>query len=200
MSSDTKQPGAAKKPLPSGRFLLRLDRGLHALLRAAAAEAGLSLNDYCARRLAAPAPAAEVLGPAAAVVARAASLFGEELQGVVLFGSWARGEAVDASDVDLLVVLADTTALVRALYRRWDEQPIDWQRRDVEVHFAHLPRVQVGIGSLWAEVALDGVVLFERGLIVSRRLAAVRREILAGRMSRRTTQGQPYWVENKRSA
>jgi len=38
-----------------GRFLLRISPGLHAALREAATAQGLSLNDYCARKLAAPA-------------------------------------------------------------------------------------------------------------------------------------------------
>ncbi|MCH7748333.1 MAG: toxin-antitoxin system HicB family antitoxin [Acidobacteria bacterium] len=37
-----------------GRFVLRLSSCLHAALRGATAAAGLSLNDSCARTLAAP--------------------------------------------------------------------------------------------------------------------------------------------------
>jgi hypothetical protein len=50
------------------------------------------------------------------------------------------------------------------------------------------------VTGLWAEAALDGVVLFERGLVVSKRLAAVRRDIVAGRLVRRLAHGQPYWA------
>ena len=32
-------------------------------------------------------------------------LYGERLKNVILFGSWARGEATDDSDIDVLVVL-----------------------------------------------------------------------------------------------
>ena len=46
----------------------------------------------------------------------------------------------------------------------------------------------------WAEVALDGLVLFERELVVSRRLAAVRRRVLRGELFRRVAGGHPYWV------
>jgi predicted nucleotidyltransferase len=38
-----------------------------------------------------------------------AKRFGPRLSEVVLFGSWARGEAGDESDVDVLVVVADLT-------------------------------------------------------------------------------------------
>ncbi len=195
VKSDTKKAARDLRRRASGRFLLRLDPGVHAQLRAAAAAAGLSLNDYCARRLAAPASGATILGPATASVSRAAQLFGGELAAVLLFGSWARGEAGAASDVDLLVVLDPSIALTRELYRRWDEQSLDFEGRAVEVHFAHFPEVRDPPGALWAEAALDGVVLFERGLELSRFLVRVRREILSGRLMRRTAQGQPYWIE-----
>jgi hypothetical protein len=47
---------------------------------------------------------------------------------------------------------------------------------------------------VWGEVAVDGVVLYERGLDVSADLARIRREIAAGRLVRRTAHGQPYWT------
>lgn len=34
-------------------------------------------------------------------------LFGDRLRGITLFGSWARGEASEESDVDLLVLVED---------------------------------------------------------------------------------------------
>ncbi|MGQ9572579.1 MAG: nucleotidyltransferase domain-containing protein [Dehalococcoidia bacterium] len=34
-----------------------------------------------------------------------AGVYGERLRGVILYGSWARGEATEASDIDVLVVL-----------------------------------------------------------------------------------------------
>jgi hypothetical protein len=195
MKTDTTARGSAARERASGRFLLRLDPGLHALLRAAAAAVGMSLNDYCARRLASPASGAAVLDAATACVARAARLFGAKLLGVVLFGSWARAQGASTSDIDLLVVLDPSITLTRELYRRWDQEPLIWREHSVEVHFTHLPQKRKRPGSLWAEVALDGVIVFERELRLSRRLAEVRREILTGRLVRRTAQSQPYWIE-----
>ena len=40
--------------MASGRFVLRLPPALHSALQATARDAGLSLNEYCTRRLAAP--------------------------------------------------------------------------------------------------------------------------------------------------
>lgn len=179
----------------SGKFLLRLDPALHERLRSAAAALGLSLNDYCARRLAAPLNDATLAAPFAEAVGRAADLFGEALLGVVLFGSLARAEQRADSDVDLLVVLEPSVPLTRALYRPWDERPLTWSGRRVEPHLVRLPGSGSRLTPFWAEIALDALVLFERGLAISRRLAAMRRELLAGRLERRTTHGRPYWAE-----
>jgi len=179
---------------PSGRFLLRIDPGLHALLKAAARDSGLSLNDYCARKLTLPVDAAALADDGPEVVQRAVDLYKSHLAGVVVFGSWARGEAADGSDVDLLVVLDRRLPLTRALYAAWDAKPATWDGRPVEVHLAHLPERGDSPSSIWAEVALDGLVVFERGRRLSARLGDIRREIATGRFVRRVAQGQPYWT------
>jgi len=178
----------------SGRFVLRIDPQLHAALRAAAEAADTSLNDYCARKLAA-APA-NLGDPAAArAVGRAAALLGEHLIAVAVFGSWARGSLSAASDVDLLIVVDEDAAVTRELYHAWDRAPLDWEGHRVEPHFVHLPHERRRVAGLWAEVAVDGVVLFDRGFTLSRRLSLLRRDIVAGRIVRREVHGQPYWVE-----
>lgn len=179
--------------LPSGRFVLRIDPRLHAALREAADAADLSLNEYCARKLASPGAAVE--GAATEAVERAVEVVGPDLVGVVAFGSWARDELTDRSDVDLLVILDPETPLERELYWEWDASPLRWEGHRVEPHFVHLPRPCARISGLWAEAAVDGVVLFERDLQVSRRLVEIRRRIVAGELVRRRSHGQPYWVE-----
>jgi nucleotidyltransferase-like protein/HicB-like protein involved in pilus formation len=174
--------------------VLRLSPGLHATLRAAARDAGLSLNDYCVHKLAASS-ANPALPSAAAVVDRSAQILGTDLLGVVAYGSWARGEATATSDVDVLVVADAKAAITRELYRRWDARPLTWEGRPVEPHFVRLRGADAPATSLWAEAALDGIVLFERGLGLSARLAAVRRDIASGRLVRRLAHGQPYWAE-----
>jgi predicted nucleotidyltransferase len=39
-----------------------------------------------------------------------AEVYGQRLRGVILYGSWARGEATEESDIDVLVVLKDPLA------------------------------------------------------------------------------------------
>jgi predicted nucleotidyltransferase len=180
----------------SGRFLLRIAPGLHEALRAAARASETSLNDYCTRKLAAPVGGWIALRDAAAVVERAAAVCGEKMIGVVVYGSWARSEMTDGSDVDVLVVMEPGTSPSRALYRAWDdERMVAWEGRPVEPHFVRLPDATDPISGLWAEVAIDGIVLFERELSISRHLARVRSEVAAGRLVRRFAHGQPYWAE-----
>lgn len=174
---------------------MRIDPGLHASLRQAARAAGMSLNDYCARKLAAPSGGSIALDGGAAVVARAAQVCGTALVGVVLYGSWARREAGDGSDVDVLVALESGLLPSRELYRSWDEGEVLWEGRRVEPHFVRLPDLGEPTSGLWAEVAVDGVVLFERELEVSRHLRRVRAEVAAGRLVRRFSHGQPYWAK-----
>lgn len=178
--------------LPSGRFLLRLDPRLHGGLRRAAAEAGLSLNEYCVRALAGSRGVAD---PGWQAVERAAATVAGGLVGVVVYGSWARGEAASGSDVDVLVVVDREVPVVRALYRSWDEEPLWWEGRRVEPHFVHLPAADERTSGTWAEVAIDGIVLFDRDLTVSRELVRLRRVIVEGRLVRREAHGQPYWME-----
>jgi hypothetical protein len=182
---------ATPERMDSGTFLVRMAPELHARCRAAARDAGLSLNAYCVRAL-----AASVTGPAGAdaePVARALALFGRDLVAVLAFGSWARGEAGRDSDLDLLVVLEDRVELTRDLYRQWDATPLTWQDRRVDAHLVH-PPAGASVSGLWAEVALDGLVLFERDRRLSVRLAAIRHEVAAGRLFRRVAHGQPYWT------
>lgn len=127
-------------------------------------------------------------------VERAAEVVGGSLVGVVVYGSWARGEAMETSDVDVLVVVAPSTPITRGLYRKWDQEPVRWEGRRVEPHFVHLPVPGQGPTGTWAEVALDGIVLFDGDLRVSQRLVEFRKMILDGSMERREIHGQPYWV------
>ncbi|HXH06635.1 MAG TPA: nucleotidyltransferase domain-containing protein [Vicinamibacterales bacterium] len=176
------------------RVLLRLPSALHASLRRAAKTSGLSLNEYIVRRLSAPAPSLAASEDALAVMRRAKAVVGPRLLGLIVHGSWARGEAARGSDVDLLVVVARDAAITRELYRIWDREPVRWRGRVVDPHFVRLPDVGDRVTGLWAEAAIDGLVLYEADDRLSAWLARVRREIAAGRLVRRVVHGQPYWT------
>lgn len=177
---------------PSGRFLLRIDPELHKRLRERARAAGVSLNDYCASRLAEPASWVPPAGRAAIEYAEQA--LGGVLVGAVVYGSWARGEETADSDIDLMLVLPGDADITRDLYRRWDEGPPAWEGRTIEPHIVRLPAPGDEISSTWAEAALDGIVLHDPTLAVSRALGSIRHRIAEGEVARRTIQGQPYWT------
>ena len=182
----------------SGKFVLRLDPRLHGLLREDALAAGTSLNDWCSRALAAP--GAGGLGEAADVMQAIRCRLGKDLLGVLVYGSFARGDLATGSDVDLLVVLAAGVPITRSLYREWEGVVPAWQGREIDLHFVHLPAPSAHISGSWAEAAVCGIVLFDRELAVSRRLIEIRSRIAAGELVRRMAQGQPYWIHEGRDA
>jgi predicted nucleotidyltransferase len=175
----------------SGRFVLRVDPRLHAALREDAHAAGMSLNDWCGRTLAAPGAGGL---DASGVVRTIRSRLGAELMGVVAYGSFARDTPGTGSDVDLLVVLAASKPIDRALYREWEATVAHWDGREVDLHFVHLPAPDDRVSSSWAEAAVGGIVLYDRHLAVSRCLIGIRDRIAAGHLVRRIAQGQPYWI------
>jgi len=171
-------------------------RRLHARVRRLARERGVSLNEYCRNAIErcaeGAAPTGPIGDPESPWVAWARRVVGDRLEGIVLFGSQARGEARENSDVDLLVVVAKDVELSRELYRQWDLLGMD---RRVSPHFVHEPESVQDAGSVWYETALDGVIVYERDRSVTQFLQAVRRAIAAGRLRRRSAHGHPYWVK-----
>lgn len=197
--SRSKKPGRpAVRSRASGTFVLRVKPQLHGLLREDALATGTSLNDWCSRTLAAP--GAGGLDDAADVVLALRSRLKDDLLGVIVYGSFARGELAAGSDVDLLVVVAKNVPITRAFYREWEGKVPTWQGRDVDLHFVHLPNPAERVSGSWAEAAVCGIVLYERDLAVSRRLIEIRGRIAAGELVRRMAQGQPYWVYEDRHA
>jgi predicted nucleotidyltransferase len=190
----------------SGRFVVRIPPELHAELQAEARRHGESLNRVCVRRLSA---AERCSGPGSTTTAYAGIIprsllrrirqrFAEELVGIILFGSTARGDTTEASDVDLLLVLAPGSVLSRELYRRWDALSIPSEPAEgvISPQFAVLPQEISDAGGLWYEVALEGIVLWERDWVVSSALRRIRAAMADGRLRRSTVHGSPYWVRN----
>lgn len=184
---------SASRPAKAARVLLRLPADLHRSLVKAAADAHLSFNEFCVRRLRAPSDAPALSEVRASVVARALSLFGDRLAGVLVLGSWVRGEAADTSDIDVLIVLDPKTALTRDLYRAWDAEPLRCEDRDVDAHFTHPPVAGATPTAVWCEAAVDGVLWYDREGTIAVRLGDVRRAIAAGLVVRAFAHGQPYW-------
>jgi predicted nucleotidyltransferase len=118
--------------------------------------------------------------------------FGSRLRAVALFGSYARGEATERSDVDLAVVLSDRLADDWATVAFAVNPDIDTSR----------PRVSVVLWSdaelrahpwLLIDVSTDGVVLEDDGSL-AREMAAVQARLRAyGSRRVRLEDGTWYW-------
>ena len=175
------------------RVLLRLPPALHRMLAKAAADADLSFNEFCVRRLSAPSDAQAQSAVRSLVVTRARAAFGDRLDAVLVLGSWARGEAAATSDIDVLIVIDPETALTRDLYRRWDQDPMSFDGRAVDAHFAHPSPAGTLPTAVWCEAAVDGILWYDRDGSVAIRLGEVRRAIAEGRVVRAFAHGQPYW-------
>lgn len=180
----------------TGKFVIRMPPSLHATLRRESARRGMSLNKLCVdsirssieRRGGVPASPTG----SDAWLAKARRLWGEDLRGVVLFGSVARGEEREGSDVDLLVVIEDRLPVTRSLYTQWDaEGEAD---AVLNPHLVHLPADERAAGSLWLEVALDGIVLYDADGALARFLSRLRRAIASGAFESRVANGHRYWI------
>jgi predicted nucleotidyltransferase len=179
------------RDLPSGRFVLRLPPPLHAQLAASARANGISLNEYCARSLA----RAEVeVGEFGAVVAEAISQLGPELVAVAVFGSYARGTFGADSDVDMLLVVSDSVRVDRSLYAPWDELELRIEGHRVEPHYVRMRAPGDALSGFWAEVALDGMPVYDPSLDLTRELVRIRRAILSGVLVRRSAGGRSWWT------
>ena len=198
---------------PLATLILRIPPSLHRQLKQDARAADTSLNKHCRALLnrkpkgvgAGDVPVFLTLAAGSAcgsaplqdLVARVIETWGNDIEGLVLFGSLARGRQTANSDIDLLVVLNRSVVLDRDLYSRW--QLRKFEGREVAPLFVHLPGKGGRIGGLWFEVALDGIVLFDRDLHLSRFLAHVRSLVAEGRVRRMVTHGHPYWVHDDKN-
>ncbi len=190
--------------------MLRIPSSLHQRLKQEARATDLSLNKHChalLSRRAGDAPVASSPGastvaagpsrritPLDDLTAKVVETWGGEIEGLVLFGSFARGRQTANSDIDLLVVLSRRVRLDRDVYSRWQIHEFDGC--EVAPLFVRIPREKERIGGLWFEVALDGIVLYDRDLQLSRFLSHVRDLVAAGTVQRKITHGHPYWVHS----
>jgi len=175
-------------------ILVRGDSSLHERVLAAARRHQKSINELCCDRLSVPSSIdGDLYALLRKIVGAADATFPTELVGVVFYGSRARLEARDESDWDFLLVMNNAVALNRDLYRRWDDH-FAADRNAVEIHFAQLPPSTRMATGFWAEIALDGIILYERDFAISRHLIAVRHDIANGLIMSRKSHGQTYWV------
>jgi Predicted nucleotidyltransferases len=102
---------------------------------------------------------------------------GDDLVAVVLFGSQARGEADPQSDWDLLVIACNLPpkALARHFYLK-SMLPADWRAR-ISLLAKTPQEFESRLPPLYLDIALDGIVLFDREEYMTRRLEWIRQQI-----------------------
>jgi predicted nucleotidyltransferase len=183
----------------SKSFVLRLDPEHFNQLQKRAQKLGISINALCVSLLKVDAQAAsKALDPVLSLILNA---FAGSVIGVILYGSVARGTQTSSSDIDLLIVLKESTAIDSKLYKKWDaatEEHFKDQKTvsltsEVSPSFVHLPKEPELSSGLWLEVALEGKILWEQDRQIQDTLHKLRQLIAEGKFLKSYTYGVPYW-------
>ena len=122
-------------------------------------------------------------------------VLGGELLGLVLFGSWARGEGREGSDVDVLVVLRSSGGFeVRSTVYRTLSRCIGRALTLVDARAGELFSGEVVLTPLLLNILVDGVVVYDETGKLSE-LASKARELVkaAGLVRYRTPDGKYGW-------
>lgn len=119
---------------------------------------------------------------------------GERLLSVVLFGSRARGDAVETSDWDMLVIARDLPdkPLVRRFYLK---QLLPSSCRGAVSILARTPsEFRSQLPSLYLDIALDGRVLYDPTGYMTTELAALKQLMTRVGLYRETTAAGDNWL------
>lgn len=130
------------------------------------------------------------------------SSFSSKLEAIAIFGSVAKGLDTKNSDLDVLLVLSESSKINRALYRIWDEEIADKiskqisYGKEVSPHFVSMANNIENIHSLWLEVAISGIVIWKASPKIEYTIQNIRLAIAKGYFTRKETHGHPYWLRN----
>ena len=128
--------------------------------------------------------------------------FGEDLEAVILFGSCARGEAVELSDFDFFVVVRGLPKQpVRRRYMVYDAlTPILREfKREVSVIEADAEEIGKQITPLLINIAHDGIILYDRAGRMGDLLRRVRDAVKkAGLVRYKTREGKYGWKPSQK--
>jgi len=129
----------------------------------------------------------------AEIIAALKQRLGDSLVAIVLFGSRARGEADEASDWDLLVIahhLPDKAMERHIVFKSM--LPVEW-RGHVSMLAKTPPEFEARLPSLYLDIALDGLVLYDTGEYITERLARLRRLVQKQGLRRESTEHDLIW-------
>jgi predicted nucleotidyltransferase len=116
---------------------------------------------------------------------------GKELMAVVLFGSRARGDAKEESDWDLLVIAKDLPKRQMERYRKTKEiLPQKWRGR-ISILAKTPDEFEAALPSLYLEIALDGLILYDPQEYAAVQIQKLRRLIQAKEL-RRERRGRDF--------
>jgi hypothetical protein len=121
--------------------------------------------------------------------------FGDDLIGVVLYGSYARGEAREESDVDLFVI-------ARGLPEKWYDRQVYLHNPLQGIEGAPLilalgktpEEFEKHFPSLYLDIGLDGVILYDKDGYTTRKLERIREIIKeSGLVRERLDENNMFW-------
>jgi len=121
--------------------------------------------------------------------------FGSGFAGLVLFGSYARGEAVEGSDVDLLLVLRGLKGLaVRAEAYSIISRRVGKPLTLVDIDVDELSREDLEVTPLLLNILYDGVIVYDELGILRRLKERVAKLVERAQLVRyRTPDGKYGW-------
>lgn len=176
----------------SGKFLLRLDKNLHRRLVEEAKHQNISLNQLVLSKILSD-----------GITRRPESIFLNDLiqklnvDAVVEYGSYVRGEANESSDIDWLIILPKNQKIIRQTYREvqaiQEKYTSNEYVKKISIHLMHAPENFEELSNFWLEVGLEGKILIDNANFSSV-LTEIKNLISRGKYLRKLSGGQPYWI------
>lgn len=123
---------------------------------------------------------------------------GSRFKGMVLFGSWARREANEYSDVDVLVVVDGLVGTeLRAKIYKIISKNIERDVTLITMSWDDIRRKNFNLYSLTLNIVADGIVICDSGGVLERFISEGRRMIRKYKLERyRTPDGKYGWARS----